>query len=85
MKYFVCILFSRSRNKYYIGQCQNLDDRLEDHRNSRSGFTRGTKDWVLKWSVECDDRSEAMSLEQLVKRKKSRRYLEFLIDGGQIG
>ncbi|MEL7006864.1 MAG: GIY-YIG nuclease family protein [Bacteroidota bacterium] len=84
MKFYVYIIYSPSKNRYYIGQTDNLNRRLEDHRNSRSGFTKGIKDWELKWSYEVSDRSEAMTLESKIKKKKSRRYLEYLIGGGSV-
>ena len=85
MKFYVYIIYSPSKDRYYIGQTDNLNRRLEDHRNSRSGFTKGIKDWELKWSYELSDRSEAVALESKIKKKKSRRYLEYLIGGGSVG
>ena len=82
MSYFVYIIYSASRDRYYVGHCQNLDKRILDHLNSRSGYTKGVKDWELKWKLELATRSEAMLLESKIKKKKSRRYLESLIKTG---
>ncbi|MTI40956.1 GIY-YIG nuclease family protein [Fulvivirga lutimaris] len=80
MSHFVYIIYSPKRNRYYVGQTQHLEKRLFDHNNSRSKYTKGTSDWELKWSQEVIDRSEALRLEKQIKSKKSRNYIEFLID-----
>jgi len=54
--------------------------RLEDHNNSRSNFTRKTNDWELKWSKPFNSKEEALSEEKRIKRKKSRKYIEYLIN-----
>ena len=84
MTYHVYIIYSLSKNRYYVGQTEDLGRRLEDHRNSRSGYTKGIKDWELKWSLSVGSREEALKLESKIKKKKSRRYLEYLISGGSL-
>jgi putative endonuclease len=44
--YFVYILYSPTRNKYYIGNCENLQARLNKHNTNHSGFTGKTGDWT---------------------------------------
>ena len=73
------ILYSAILNKYYIGSCQDITKRLEDHLNSRSKFTKVTKDWELKYYETFETRSEAMKRELQIKKMKSRKYIEGLI------
>ena len=77
--FYVYIIFSKSLNKYYVGSCQNIDERLEDHLNSRSKYTKSAKDWVLKYSEIFSLRSEAYQREMQIKKMKSRIYIENLI------
>jgi putative endonuclease len=73
------IIYSESIDKFYIGSCENLEKRLNDHNTGRSSFTKTGKPWVLKWSKSFDSRGEAQKEEYRIKAKKSRKYIEFLI------
>jgi putative endonuclease len=77
--FYVYIIFSKSLNKYYVGSCQNIEERLDDHLNSRSKYIKSAKDWVLKYSKIFSSRSEAYQREIQIKKMKSRVYIENLI------
>ena len=77
--YKTYILYSNSINKYYIGSCENLEKRFNDHNTGRSSFTKTGMPWVLKWSKSFEMRSDAQKEEYRIKAKKSRKYIEFLI------
>jgi len=81
--YYCYIIYSESRDSYYIGACQDIKKRLEDHNNSRTPSTKSGKPWVLKWHKEFETRSEALAEERRLKQKKSRKYLEFLISSAE--
>ncbi|MDX1627197.1 MAG: GIY-YIG nuclease family protein [Fulvivirga sp.] len=78
--HYVYIIFSPSRNRYYVGCSQDIYQRIEDHNNSRSNYTRKTNDWVLKWQKPFSSKEEALSEERRIKKKKSRKYIEYLIN-----
>jgi putative endonuclease len=80
--YYVYIIYSKLLNKYYVGSCQNIDERLYDHLNSRSTYTKSAKDWKLKYSESFSSRSEAYHREMQIKKMKSRIYIEKLIEKG---
>ena len=77
--FYIYIIYSKTLDKYYVGSCQNIEQRLKDHLNSRSKFTKIVKDWVLKYS-ETFTRSEAYQRELQIKKMKSRKYIETLIE-----
>jgi putative endonuclease len=77
--FYVYIIYSKSINKFYVGSCQDLDQRINDHLNSRSKFTKVAKDWILKYSEEFETRTEAVQREMKIKKMKSRTYIENLI------
>ena len=77
--YFTYIIYSSSTDKYYIGSCSDLERRVLDHNTGHSKFTKTGKPWVLKWSTQFDIRSAAVVEERRIKNKKSRKYIEFLI------
>jgi putative endonuclease len=57
-----------------------LEKRLDDHNNSRNKSTKAGKPWVIKWFKEFETRSEAIKEENRLKKKKSRKYLEYLVE-----
>ncbi len=55
-----------------------MEARLADHNNSMSTYTKRGEPRVLKWSEEFPTRSYAVA-EELRIKKKSRKYIEYLI------
>jgi putative endonuclease len=76
----VYIIFSPSLDKYYIGHTQNIDLRLQQHNNGLSDYTAKASDWVLKYTELFTTRYAASRREREIKTKKSRKYIEFLIN-----
>ena len=79
MQYFVYILFSPSKGKYYIGHTQDLVNRLFRHNNSGSKATKQAKDWILVYQEPYKSRSEAYKREKFIKNRKSRSFIQLLI------
>ena len=79
MHYFVYILFSEKVNKYYVGSCQDIQDRLLRHNQGRSKFTKTGIPWTLAYSENYETRSEAYRREMEIKKKKSRVFIAQLV------
>ena len=77
--FFLYIIYSESLNKYYTGYSKNVTVRLNQHNEGISGFTSFAKDWVLKYKEEFKTREEAKNRELEIKKKKSRKYIEYII------
>ncbi|MCP2028031.1 putative endonuclease [Flavobacterium sp. HSC-32F16] len=77
--FYIYIIYSKTLDKYYIGSCQDIERRLQDHLNGRSTFTKTAKDWELKYFETFLTRSEACRRELQIKKMKSRKYIENLI------
>ncbi len=76
--FYVYILFSSSKSKYYIGQTLDIENRLNQHN---SGFSLSTKygiPWEIVQTFMCETRSEAILLEKKIKKRGAKRYLEDL-------
>ncbi|TDE00129.1 GIY-YIG nuclease family protein [Flavobacterium sandaracinum] len=73
------IIFSKTLDKYYTGSCHDIQNRLNDHLNSRSKYTKTAKDWALVYFEIFDSRSLAVKREMEIIKKKSRKYIEYLI------
>ncbi|GIZ07929.1 hypothetical protein FUMI01_06560 [Flavobacterium sp. UMI-01] len=82
--FYTYIIYSESLDKYYIGSCEDVNKRINDHLNSRSGFTKAAKDWVLKYTESFETRSGAVKRELEIKKKKSRTYIEYLLSKSKM-
>ena len=78
--YFVYILHSASRRKYYIGSTQDLIKRQEQHNSARTGYTSSGQPWVLVHSEIHGTKREALKRERHLKRMKSARFIEALFN-----
>ena len=83
MAYFLYIIQSEIDDSFYIGTTQNLDDRISRHNQGRSKYTKQKRPWNLVYTEEHPDRSSAMKKEYALKRRKSREYIESLIESFQ--
>ncbi|MCW3102169.1 MAG: excinuclease subunit [Bacteroidetes bacterium] len=82
MIYYVYILYSATKNRYYIGYTgDDLKERLRKHNSNHKGFTGGIGDWELKYSEEYPGKESAYKREREIKAWKSRRMIEKLIQG----
>ena len=79
MAFVVYIIYSSSLDHYYIGNSEHIEDRLFRHNNSGSKSTKKASDWQLVYTEICQTKSEAVNRELAIKKKKSRKYLEWLI------
>ena len=78
--FHVYILYSPSADKYYVGQTDNLELRLLFHNElSETSYTSKYRPWELKKQIPANTRSEAVRLERIIKKRKSRKYIEGLI------
>ena len=80
MKYYVYILYSPSKDRYYIGQTQDIEDRILRHNTGRSKSTKYGIPWNLVYIKEFGTRSEAMIYENKLKSEKSKKYIDELIE-----
>jgi putative endonuclease len=80
---YVYILQS-SGGRYYIGSTSELELRLNQHNDATwnpSIWTRSRGPWKLVFSKQYSTRAAAIRAEALVKRMKSRVFIEKLISG----
>jgi len=77
MDYHVYILYSRSQDRFYKGHTNNIADRIRRHNNGEEIATEWGRPWVLLWSNNKNNRSEAMKLEKKLKNLNRERTLLF--------
>ena len=79
MVHTVYILHSEKLNRYYTGYTNNLEERLLFHKHPESRkFTAKANDWMLFFTIKCNSKKQALSIEKHVKRMKSKKYIQNL-------
>ncbi|MDC0257402.1 GIY-YIG nuclease family protein [Crocinitomicaceae bacterium] len=81
--FYVYILHSAVNDRYYIGQTNNLENRLERHNKGSVRSTKAYRPWELVYRETFDDRRLAMSRETQIKSWKSKIKIQELIDASR--
>lgn len=76
--FYTYIIFSKTLDKYYTGSCENIENRLNDHLNSKSTYTKVAKDWIIVYFENFDSRSLAVKREMEIKKKKKAENISNL-------
>ena len=79
MEFTVYILFSQSKNRFYIGFTSNLNERIIRHNQKSKGFTGNTNDWKAVHTESYATKEEAQKRELQIKSWKSRIKIQELI------
>jgi putative endonuclease len=78
---FLYILHSETCNRYYVGSTNDLARRLEEHGRGHSLATRDRGPWKLLYQEEFGSLADARRREVEIKRWKSSRMIQALING----
>ncbi len=85
MNYFLCILYSESRNRFYIGSSGNPKERLNRHNAGATKSTKSCRPWKIVYTEQYKDKTDAIKRENYLKRMKSRIMIEKIINGSLAG
>src|SRR5688572_1402151 len=79
--HFVYILYSARRKRYYIGETEDVVQRLHWHNDHlfQKSSTIIANDWQLKKVIVFRNRREARRVETYIKSMKSSVFLQRLI------
>jgi putative endonuclease len=77
--YYLYIIYSNKLDRYYIGHTENIDKRIIEHNTGFSSYTSKALDWILVYKEQFTERIYASRREMELKRKKSRKYIEWMI------
>ncbi len=80
--YYVYALFNKEHNKIYIGQTENIAERVLAHNNhsfDRSYTARYSGEWKLFYIEEFNTRSEALKREKQLKSYRGREFIKQII------
>ena len=74
--YYTYVIKSQSLDIFYIGQTNNLTDRVNRHNQNRNKYTKGKGPWELIFSKGFVTRAEAVRLEMKLKSFRNKAFLE---------
>ena len=75
--YLVYILISiKDKNRYYIGITQNLERRLKQHNNAKSGYSKIYAPWILETYIAFRNKRKAEEFEKYLKRGSGNAFLK---------
>ena len=78
--FYVYILQSLKDSSFYVGQCEDLDCRMSKHFDGMSKYTASKRPLRLVYFESYPTRQQAILREKEIKKKKSKKYIQYLID-----
>ncbi len=80
MSFTVYVLYSKRLQKYYVGETEDLIQRIHEHNMGKyhGAFTSQTNDWQLYLGIDVETRLKARRIEAHIKKMKSKEYIENL-------
>ena len=81
----VYILRSKSTGRFYVGCAEDPVARLTEHQRGQTTSTRGRGPWSLAYQRRFDTLAEGRRRERQIKRWKSHRSIQALIDSSKMG
>ena len=82
-KYYVYFLQSIKDASYYIGVTDNVQRRISQHNKGESKSTDPKRPWTIKRVEEFADINSAYKRERFMKKMKSRKIIEKIINSGR--
>ena len=67
MPFYVYILYSEIHDRFYIGQTDDIEQRVVRHNRGYEKATSSYVPWIVKCVIEKSSRSEAVLLERKLK------------------
>ena len=81
--FYVYILYAEKHDIYYVGYTSNYNQRLIEHNTQEffNTYTSKYRPWKLATVFQCGtNESDALKLERYIKKQKSRKLIEQLIN-----
>ena len=75
-KFWVYVLISEINGSYYVGQTNDLGNRLEKHNQGECSYTKRYRPWKILYQESIDSRSNAFKREQFFKSGAGRKIIK---------
>ena len=77
--YFVYAIYNSKHKKIYIGQTENLEERIRLHNDKlfKNSYTaRFDGSWILIYQEKAENRTEALKREKQLKSFRGREFIK---------
>jgi putative endonuclease len=64
---------------FYVGYTANLEARVWEHNEGRTGYTSKKRPWQLVYSEQFENKTDALKREKFIKAQKSKSFIQALI------
>ncbi len=81
--FYTYILYTEKFDRFYIGQTNNLDNRIERHNNGYVKSTKAYIPWEIVYSEAFQTRALATQREKQLKKLKSKIAIQKLVDASR--
>jgi len=76
--FYVYVLYSTIGKHFYIGQTQNIENRLNRHNSRLEKSTSAYVPWELVLTISKENRSASIILEKKLKNLNTEDLLKFI-------
>ena len=86
MKHYLYIIYSTSKNKYYVGETSDINERIIKHNTHYydNSYTKIADDWKSVLNFQCENSENAIFLEKFIKKMKSTVFIKNLVENPNI-
>ena len=78
--FYLYILKSNKNGKYYVGSTHDLENRLKQHNYGKIKSTKSLVPLKIVYTERYSTNTDARKRELYIKRRKSRKYIDSLIN-----
>jgi len=76
--FYVYVLYSATGKRYYIGQTENVENRLKRHNSRFEVSTSPYVPWAMVLTIPKESRSASMGLEKKLKNLNTEDLQKFI-------
>lgn len=80
LKFVVYVLKSQKDGRYYIGQTNQFERRLQEHNNGKTSSLKNRLPVILVYSEQWASRSEAVRRERCLKSLKGGKTFKQILE-----
>lgn len=74
--FYTYVLRSIKEHKFYTGQTDDLERRLQEHNSSKGQYSKRFQPWKIVYSEQFDTKEEAIKRERYFKSAAGRCWLK---------
>ncbi len=78
--FYVYLIQSQLDHSFYVGYTKDLENRLKQHNNGGSTYTKRKIPWTLVYTESFENKSDALKRELFLKKQRNINFYQSLVD-----